>query len=257
VSAIEQLESRSVAYSDGRRTGTRVWIVDNGTPSLALADGDLPVFGASDFPNEPTLFYTGWTASRVPGHSNQCEVVTNYTTSENFEVGSTKERCRTYSEFDEWFRSYPGLSVPAAGSISNDNTSDIAGTKADVAGHPTSLQRLKSDIVIEETINRTDLSLTTYASLTGKRNSGTFLSFAAGQLVYLGADVVADMQDARVQVAHTFRADNYYHLVQIPARDVAGNVVLDGASPYPRAAAVYWRQPFPETGNFATISPNF
>lgn len=111
----------------------------------------------------------------------------------------------------------------------------------------------------------------TIASFIGKRNSAAF-TFGAnataaqnmicpiGTLLFTGA-TTSRIGPNQYEVNYTFSYDDqFYHLRQAPLMDVNGvatqpktaNTALSAANPW-RAKSVYWKQPFPNTGAFASI----
>lgn len=111
----------------------------------------------------------------------------------------------------------------------------------------------------------------TIASFIGKRNSAAFIfgynattsqnmTCAIGTLLFTGA-TTSRIGPNQYEVNYTFSYDDqFYHLRQSPLMDVNGvatvpktaNTALSAANPW-RAKAVYWKQPFPNTGAFASI----
>ena len=140
-----------------------------------------------------------------------------------------------------------GAALPSDLSFPADE--DISGTSVDMGGSPISVQATQA--TVETTFNVE--SVPNFASLfaaTGARNSGTFLGFAAGTLLYLGPTI--DRVGAnQYQRRDSFVFDSFSHCRQIIGEvDLDGRAVLDE---YQRAAKVYWRQPFSNTFNFSSL----
>ena len=140
-----------------------------------------------------------------------------------------------------------GAALPSSLSFPADE--DIAGTSVDMGGSPISVQATQA--TVETTFNVE--SVPNFAALfnaTGTRNSGTFLGFSAGSLLYLGPTI--DRVGANLyQRRDSFVFDSFFHCRQIVGEvDLDGRAVLDE---YQRAAKVYWRQPFPNTFNFNAL----
>ena len=111
----------------------------------------------------------------------------------------------------------------------------------------------------------------TIASFVGKRNSAAFtfgnnatagqnMVCAIGTLLFTGA-TTSRIGPNQYEVNYSFSYDDqFYHLRQAPLMDVNGvatqpktaNTALSAANPW-RAKSVYWKQPFPNTGAFASI----
>jgi hypothetical protein len=111
----------------------------------------------------------------------------------------------------------------------------------------------------------------TIASFVGKRNSAAFtfgnnatagqnMICAIGTLLFTGA-TTSRIGPNQYEVNYSFSYDDqFYHLRQAPLMDVNGvatvpktaNTALSAANPW-RAKSVYWKQPFPNTGAFASI----
>lgn len=111
----------------------------------------------------------------------------------------------------------------------------------------------------------------TIASFVGKRNSAAFtfganatagqnMLCAIGTLLFTGA-TTSRIGPNQYEVNYSFSYDDqFYHLRQAPLMDVNGvatqpktaNTALSAANPW-RAKSVYWKQPFPNTGAFASL----
>ena len=106
------------------------------------------------------------------------------------------------------------------------------------------------------------------ASFVGKRNSTAYtfgvtntMVCAIGTLLFTGA-TTSRIGPNQYEVNYTFTYDDqFYHLRQSPLTDNAGvktqlknpGTVISASNPA-RAASVYWKQPFPNTAEFAGTS---
>jgi hypothetical protein len=127
-------------------------------------------------------------------------------------------------------------------------TTDIGGTSVDAAGVPVSGLVVQQELTYTVRINFTNANQTTVNSMIGTRNSADFLGGTAGYVLFTGvrrSRIAIDLYE----VTYSFVWDGAAHLRQVPKRSADGDPEL--LSGY--AAAVYARQPFPGTSNFALL----
>lgn len=266
----ESIESRHTAVRDNRLFGQRVFHVANiESPLLALSVAGIPQLGEA-YPDGSGLVAWDYDAQLVSGHATLVRVEVEYRESEfvppdtnEEDLNSTSFQVRPQAQFADVWRTNPGLVFPPAGNADNQSFADIGGVRSDVSGEPVSYLKRSVSFVISETINVKTLDVPLYYSFTGTRNSAAFFNFVPGSLLYLGADVTGTFTGSKVRLTHEFLADEWFHLRQAPARDVNGTVELFTLATLPNGKAlrvaetVYWRQPFPDTKPFKSISPNF
>ena len=269
---IEQLESRSIASSGGRGSGTRTFIASGYTgvaavyAALGKKIGSVTVPEKGDgHPEFRGLIARDFTVRKVAGHSDLWEVEWAYemvssswtTPPQNpvetlpNEVGYVELSSEIRAEFVLGYRQGANLPTDGDPNQGSDPEVDIGGTPIDAGGNPTSLIRRIQQLTLTETVNVPNFSV--YGNLRFKRNSSVFEGGGVGKVMYRGASVRRTGVDV-YQVAHSFVLDEEYHLVQQPIVDQEGRPVPDAAG---HAKHAYVIQPFPDTGDFGDLSENF
>jgi hypothetical protein len=127
-------------------------------------------------------------------------------------------------------------------------TTDIGGASVDAAGVPVSGLVVQQELTYTVRTNFTNVNQSAVNAMIGTRNSDDFLGGTAGYVLFTGvrrSRIAIDLYE----VTYTFVWDGAAHLRQVPKRSADGDPEL--LSGY--AAAVYARQPFPGTSNFATL----
>lgn len=218
----------------------------------------LPTWGAL-FDAIPALKLMNVGIERVDGDQPIWEATFDYGTDDSSDglqpddVGYQEFSSEIRAEFQDVWRSNastgPTLVIPADGTVVSE-TADIGGTKIDVSGEPVSALR----ILQEATITKVVLGAPNWAlfdSLIGKRNDATYFGAIKGRILFKGVRV-SRVKINRYAVDHVFVRDNMFHLVQHPKRDFNGIPAKDALA-QPHALQVYWKQPFPEFGNFSTL----
>ena len=156
-----------------------------------------------------------------------------------------------------------GATLPTGGNIENPPDTDIGGTKVDSGGEPIStfvnIARVTYRNVV---VGRPTVPL----SAINTRNSVSYsvgaYSFAAKTLLFTGCSV-SRVGVSTYEIVYTFAYDANYHLRQIATRmpdtrevQVGAKADTCGSTPTSSdkafAMCVYWRQPFPTTGAFAS-----
>jgi len=266
---IEKLESRSIQSSGGRGTGTRQFYASGYTdPSqvfktFGTAVGSLRVPDkGSSYPSIPGLLAKDFTISPVAGQSSVYDVTWTYEMlSTEFlaapeaepperlpnEVNYVELSSEIRTEFMLAWRSEPR--TPFGGDPDPDD--DISGTPVDAGGTPTSIMRRRQELILTETVTSVDFGR--ISSLTFKRNSNKFLGADPGRVLYRGASV-RRTGVAVFTIAHSFVDDQFSHLEQQPLIDQNGLAIDEDKDGH--ADEVYFIQPFPNKGDFDSLSPN-
>ena len=266
---IEKLESRSIQSSGGRGTGSRQFYARGyGDPSQIYKTFGKTVSGVAvpnkgeSSPSIPGLIAKDFSITAVPGQSSVYEISWAYEMiSTEFlaapevdppeqlpnEVNYVELSSEIRTEFMLAWRSNPSTSD--ADSPSPDD--DIGGTPVDAGGNPTSIMRRRQELVLTETVNYVQFG--NISAMAFKRNSRPFLGASVGRVLYRGASVRRTGLSVYT-IAHSFVDDQFYHLEQQPLIDqngVAIDIDNDG-----HADEVYFIQPFPDTGDFHSLSQN-
>lgn len=223
---------------------------DDGT-NIKVADvpgiSNLPSIG-DQHPDVPELYVQTLSINKPSdgdGHVVVVDVAYENTFVEGVEEAYVRFSTKVSSIFIDAFR----INANLPNSFSFPPDQDISGTKIDMAGSAVSIQAtqqtLETTFTVENVPNFAALFLAT-----GKRNSGSYLGFAPGTLLYLGPTV--DRVGANsYQRRDSFVYDSFAHCRQVIGEiDLDGRAVLDENQ---RAATVYWRQPFPSTYNFNAL----
>ena len=276
---IEQSASRSYNYDTGRVTASRVFKLYDGagrgdafpasidepadvrglfgtttTPDPLPTKGDL-------FPGETAIYARSYAIAREP-NTDIWTVTWTYsnnqvtTGAQPGEVGYVEWTIDVASGFTDTWIENP--TYPANGSISAAAATSLisSGTQIDIEGAPVSRLKYTSEITISETISNysgVPAIVANMRGFRGKHNSAAWEGFPAGKVLYTGGSIRRTGLSTFVAM-HRMVEDSEYHLIQYPARDSTGKIptkVVNGAN---RAREIYWRQPFPDTGDFTTIS---
>jgi len=167
------------------------------------------------------------------------------------------------TDFEDQWRSCgmtlpPKINEPVRGD-------DIGGQPIDSMGVPTSVGIRKAVLTITE--QYADLGINpVIAGMENKRNSSIFMGAEPGKLVYIGG-VGTNVNRYTWEVTHRFAWDDWYHLRQVPEREVDGKPKLnttiytdapDGVDvPIGEMAQpVFFVQPYPTTGDFTQLGIN-
>lgn len=258
----EQLQSRSLSVSGGKISGSRTFHVwDDGSPitqpvAIALGANGMPAKGDL-FPGETGVYAISYTADPLGDGANTWRVTWNYgpNTISPTELGYVERTVTTQSMFRDVYR----VNVPGNYGGNGSNGSDIGGISIDSGGNPTSHISLSISVALVETVLETTVSsrLQTLSSMVGKRNSSQFEGFAAGTLLYKGANS-SRIGTGLFSISHEFEFRNDYHMMQQPKKTSQGDVILSFSNTFGYVAAhVYFVQPFPSTANFNLLSENF
>lgn len=268
---VEALDTRSISNSGGNLSGSRTFHVYSDDPSapiqepasIVLGDGTLPAYGEL-FPGETDLYATTFQIDPVPDSGYVWRVRWNYS-SGGGEVPDPNQVIPTvpgYVTFsmeyggqwrDAW-RAEPGLTLWSP----TYNNADIAGTKIDAGGEPTSVWSPQHTLIVEETVTSASISSRSIAirNCVGTRNSASFYGAAAGTLLYEGASA-RRVSLLAYSVTHRFRYDEWLHAGQQPRMNSQRQPDVDLYGGQLQANNVRWVQPYGSTTNFNTISENF
>ncbi len=200
-----------------------------------------PIDGSAGATWEATVFYSNAVeSSSGTTSSGGSDPADNY----------SKHEASVVVEFVDAWRTVSSLSGV---NLSTPTETDIAGTAIDAAGVPVSVMRRKQEMTFTVRLASGSIDKTTILGLIGKRNSATFLGGAAGYVLFHGyrqSRVGPNLYD----VTYVFTWDEWAHLRQVPARDADQLPKREGTAGYAeKAYPVYWKQPFPSTGNFSTL----
>lgn len=133
------------------------------------------------------------------------------------------------------------------------------GTQIDLEGVPLSRLKYTTEIQINETIQNVSGVPAIVANMRaarGRRNSASWEGIATGRALYTGGSI-RRVNVSKYVVSHRIIEDSEFHLVQVPERDATGKIPTADINGAQRARNVYWRQPFPNLTNFASISGNW
>jgi hypothetical protein len=156
-----------------------------------------------------------------------------------------------------------GATMPTGSNIDSPTDTDIGGTKVDSGGEPISTFVNIARITYRQVVvGRPTVPL----AAINTRNSASYsvgaYSFAARTLLFTGCSV-SRVGVSTYEIVYTFAYDANFHLRQIATRmpdtrevqvgakaDTCGSTPTSSDKAY--ALCVYWRQPFPSTGAFAS-----
>lgn len=199
-----------------------------------------PIDGSGGATWEATAFY-----------SNAVESSSTTTSSGGSDPSASysKHEASVVVEFVDAWR-VGAMTIPANLNIPAET--DIAGTAIDANGEPVSAMRRKQEMTFTVRLASASINKTTILNLIGRRNDATFLGGTAGYVLFHGfrqSRVGPDLYD----VTYVFTWDEFAHLRQVAERD-ADREPKKGTGGYAnKAYPVYWKQPFPNTGNFSTL----
>ncbi len=148
-----------------------------------------------------------------------------------------------------------------AGQVSLGMWSNIGGESNDIAGTPLSALHRTQEIVVNVTLGGPP-QWEIMRAARGRRNLTYFGGIPPGYLLF-DSYTVARVTPTRYRVGYRFVEDQDAHLIQSPFRDGKGEIVLGdvatsvGGIKAKVAAAVLWRQPFPNPIDFYSIDPFF
>lgn len=258
----EQLQSRNISVSGGKVTGSRVFHVwDDSAPitnpaAIELGANGMPAKGDL-FPGESGVYAITYTADPLGDGANTWKVTWQYgrnTLSAN-DPSYVERTVNTQAVFRDVYR----VNVPSAFGGNGSNGQNIGGTSVDSGGNAVSLASLNITIGLVETVLEPTVAsrLQTISTMVGKRNSSQFEGFAAGVLLYKGANS-SRVGTGLFSISHEFEFRNDYHMIQKPRTTSQGDVLLEFNPTVGFVAAhVFFVQPFPETANFNLLSENF
>lgn len=163
---------------------------------------------------------------------------------------SKTEQDLTRTLLDQFYRPIYAVGDPAG---------DIGGIKIDVAGHPTTILRYTQTMQLELITNALPRP-GFYNTYLGTRNVSTFVNCELGSTLFTGADA-SQVSPGKWQVIFNFAVDFFFHLKQLPKRQLNGYVELDlgfvGGISTGQAKVVSYVQPFPQVTEFRDLDRAF
>lgn len=243
----------SVSASDTQVQLTREYVISDPAATVAYADAlaTLPALGSTATVDGKTCKVVQRDCEAVADSVQRVwrgTVVWRWVEDEDAESTFTQIDMNTVVNFVDVYR--VGANFPA--SASSPGNGDIGGTKVDAAGEPVSATVYQQEISVVNI--KPDDQRSQIISALGKRNSGSFLGFAADYVLFLGASA-RKTAPGKYEITYRFLYDGAKHLRQICARDVDGQPLLDTPDANGNATArhVMARQPFPGTDSFAGL----
>lgn len=236
----------------------------SGTPDTLPAEADF-------FPGSTTLVATDYRITKFDGHADTFKVEWKYadasTGGQTIQPGEPGYVDVSADVGGEWVDGYRQLTASQIAAIVASGGSypyggqpatlvDIGGTPMDAAGDPVSISRKQITLTLGVTFSGVPNLATPYLFV-GRRNNALFSGAPQGSLLYLGAGI-SRISINRWTQTHRFLLDQFYHMQQFPYRFPDQTAVLSSyASGIVAATTVFFRQPYPDYGNFYSISPFF
>ena len=279
-------QSRNATVDKGRWSGTESWIVKDTTDQVITAfdiySGISSVYVWGSESGIPIMRWVGTTMQPIDGSIAALWSVTlsyesptgdsGVTASpkdikQEDEVGFTSIETSVGSRIIDVWRLQNGsggtaISFPTSGNAPGLAT-NIGGDKIDSNGDPISHIIPQISITVRNVITGRP-NYTAYKNLVGNRNDavedfgGSFTtSLGIGTTVFTGAST-SRIATNTYAVTWNFIWDEWYHLVQVPEMNpITNRPTYDSTQSSPntyKADKVYWRQPFWQTGSFASLS---
>ena len=260
IQVTEVAGSREVAKpTSGDRSGSRTFVVYDDSGLIPTMDDMLLAAGMPTYndphPDNDSLFAGGYNFQLNDERANTWLVTWSYTP---FLVNADEEEEPPDPEFvgfdakvtqtivDMW-KANPTL--PA--SIDTPAETDIGGTLVANMGYPISGALPRADITLKTTLVSSDFQGYGFLASVSKRNSNTWLGFPAGSVLFKGVNIVRTAPTS-YDLTYDLTWDYWYHMRQVPERDVDGNPKIDIAG---FELNVFFKQPFPLTVDFGFL-PN-
>lgn len=272
---VETQDSRAIAKDGGENRCTRRFHVWDDSSAITSTEQVFFLFGTAGLPNygdpypgaslmavnpsvsraegQNDLYLVEWTYADISPGGEQGQVLTPGYVEINTSVGG---------EFEPMWRAVSMVQLGnlvasggnyAFGSPQSPNPPDISGTPIDWAGEPTSFKRRTRKLVLGVTMNVRPRD-GDWEQFTFRRNNTPFNGYAAGAVVYVGAEITR-LAPAIWRASHTFVRDQFFHMHQTAYRLPDGKVAINPATG--KAESVHYVQPFPDFANFYAIDPNF
>jgi hypothetical protein len=279
-------QSRNATIEKGRWSGTESWIVRDTADQVITAQdvyaGISSVYVWGSESGIPIMRWVGTTMQPIDGSiATLWSVTLSYESptgdsgvtaspkdiKQEDEPGFTSIETSVGSRILEIWRLQNGSSGTAITFPTNGNApglaTDISGNKIDSNGDPISHIIPQISITVRNVIIGRP-NYTAYKNLVGCRNDalenfGAAFStnLAIGTTVFTGAST-SRIATNTYSVTWNFIWDEWYHLVQVPEiNPITNRPTYDSTVVAPntyKADKVYWRQPFWQTGSFASLS---
>ena len=267
VVAVEQLQTRSYAFSGGSTTGSRLFTIYDDATTIDNPQTIVDLFGSNGipyrgepFPSISNLFAKAYRIEKRAG-TDMWDVTWEYASGAPLEKDPAEEgyvevSLDFQSAFEDFYRS--NAAIPTDGTVTA--TTDIGGGRMDIVGSPLSMLRFKVDWSVTETVDYAtfvDLLYPAIVNAQGTRNDKAFQGTFKGLMVYRGASA-RRIGLGLWSITHSMQQDGEYHLIQTPRRNANGDIDTKlYTEPYAQAVDVYYKQPFPIFSDFSSISPNW
>lgn len=243
----------------GERSGSRSFIVydDSGLfptmDDMLLATG-MPAYN-DPHPDNDSLFAGGYNFQLNEERANTWIVTWNYTPNLVNAIEEDEPSDPDFAAFDakvtqtivDMWKSNPNK--PA--NINNPAATDIGGTLVANMGLPISAALPRADITLKTTLSTSNFQGFGFLTSVTKRNANTWLGFPAGSVLFKGVNI-ARTGPISYDLTYELTWDYWYHLRQVPERDVDGNPKIDLTG---LELNVFFKQPFPLTVDFGFL-PN-
>ena len=263
----EVADSKKINRSnDGSRSAGRSFLVydDEGlvlTAADVIQAYGLPFVGQT-YPDAGGLYASGYNLSLVGDRKNTWQVDWSYDTiqlseddSDIDDIDTTPLETNTsisvgLTIVDLYKSDYLLPSTPADISDPSPNGTDfgdIGGAVTD-SGYPISFALPTADIKVTKTYTGF-FNGSGALSVTGTRNSASWLGFPAGSVLFTGIGYTSK-GGSTYDLTFNMAYDAWFHLRQVPARSPDGKPNYNSTSD---TMEVYWRQPFSSLSSFTFL----
>ena len=245
--------------AEGPRSVSRSFIVydDSGLfptmDDMLLATG-MPAYN-DPHPDNDSLFAGGYNFQLNEERANTWIVTWNYTPNLVNAIEEDEPADPDFAAFDakvtqtivDMWKSNPNF----PSNINNPAATDIGGTLVANMGLPISAALPRADITLKTPLSTTNCKGFGFLPSFTKRNANTWLGFPAGSVLFKGVNI-ARTGPISYDLTYELTWDYWYHLRQVPERDVDGNPKIDLSG---SELNVFFKQPFPLTVDFGFL-PN-
>ena len=243
----------------GERSGSRSFIVydDSGLfptmDDMLLATG-MPAYN-DPHPDNDSLFAGGYNFQLNEERANTWIVTWNYTPNLVNAIEEDEPADPDFAAFDakvtqtivDMWKSNPNF----PSNINNPAATYIGGTLVANMGLPISAALPRADITLKTTLSTSNFQGFGFLTSVTKRNANTWLGFPAGSVLFKGVNI-ARTGPISYDLTYELTWDYWYHLRQVPERDIDGNPKIDLSG---LELNVFFKQPFPLTVDFGFL-PN-